>query len=152
MLEPLTVDHLLTGPQWAFVILIQMLSLTLPSQPSYEEWKMQLLMFFCVFIKLLCVSDSQGQADPVVLALNSHLDLKERLERQHHQHGQLNLCKAWPVTCSSQVRTINKYMLLNLNNRMVHMSQLKIHVVFTKRNSSNSRKLKQFEWIKVNFY
>lgn len=102
-------------------------------------------MFFCVFIKLLCVSDSQGQADPVVLALNSHLDLKERLERQHHQHGQLNLCKAWPVTCSSQVRTINKYMLLNLNNRMVHMSQLKIHVVFTKRNSSNSRKLKQFE-------
>lgn len=53
---------------------------------------------------LFCVLDSQEQMDPVGLALSSPLDSKERWERQHHQPGQLNSCKAWLAMSSSQVR------------------------------------------------
>lgn len=49
-------------------------------------------------------SDFQEQMDPVDLGLSWLLDSRERSERRHLQLGQLNSCKAWRATCSSQVR------------------------------------------------
>lgn len=93
-----SVDHLLTRTN------------TAPNYPllSLVIVLLTMLLMFCLlrFWHCMCVRalDSRGQTDPVALALSSPLDSKERWERRRHQPGQLNSCKAWLATSSSQVR------------------------------------------------